>query len=259
MVMREGDVRFGWPFNLGSLANAGVLSVAILVLTMARAARASDGDRLAGAGDDAGAAAAYAREVLTRPDDPTLLQKLGAARYKAGDYDGAARAFDWAFREGAGPEALFNAGHAYWLSGRLEEAVDRYRAADRLGAGGTAADHVSRVEEELAARRAAAPPPPPPPESGEQESPPSPPSEGGEPPPPSEGGEPPPDAGEPHEGAGEEGEGEPPPSEAGATQGGTPEPSEEGMTAAQAEALLDAVDEGHPPLTVSGRPGDKPW
>ncbi|MBT3223682.1 MAG: hypothetical protein HN348_31810, partial [Proteobacteria bacterium] len=67
---------------------------------------------------------------LEYPDNPRVFDRLGAARYRNGDYSGAARA--WEQRNallGGEAGSLFDAGNAYYQAGRLDEALHRYDGA----------------------------------------------------------------------------------------------------------------------------------
>ncbi len=204
--------------------------------------------------------------TLERSDDRALLERLGAARYRQGDYEGAARAWDHAVDVGGGtdPDLFFNAGNAHYLAGGLERARERYGRALELDPGhrGAGANNQA-LEAELAERRK----PPPPPSSqgeGKPEAQPKPdesaePS-GEEPTDPSEEqgdgkGEERPAKGEPSEGDAKPGEAADP------GEGGDGEPLEEAesITEAEAHRLLEGVEEGRHRVHVGGGSGDKPW
>ena len=221
--------------------------------------------------------------MLSWPDDPDLLDRLGAARYRAGDFEGAARAWDEASRferEGGSPSA-FNSANAHYQAGRLEEALERYEEIlTQTPTHPGAINNRDLVAEEIERRRQIQPPPPPPPEEGEGE---ESESEGGEDPSdPQQGeqqgesseqeGDPsqdesqapegtPEDPQETPEGDGEQGAQEPqdaPPQEAG--EGGMGTASEGPITEGEAHRLFDSVEEGSQEhLVLPGAGEDKPW
>ena len=245
---------------------------------------------------------AEAAEILTElslqsPDDADLLERLGAARYRAKDWDGAARAFDHAARLRSDPDALFNSGNAHYQAGRLEQALDRFDqalAADE--------DHESAqrnrdlVAEEIVRRRQVPPPPPPSGGSGEEdeedgssgdpnEPQPNDASQSGDKPTPqgdSDQQEPSDTdpAGDPSETeASERPSGQGPPDPQGSSEAvdvgeldpqpteGDPlnpeessgEPNAGPITEGQAHRLLDAIEEGKQRVTVTGQSEGKPW
>ena len=67
------------------------------------------------------AARIFTELSLERPDDADLLERLGAARYRAGDYNGAARAWEQVQALRDGLDSTYNAGNAWWQAGRLDE------------------------------------------------------------------------------------------------------------------------------------------
>ncbi len=230
--------------------------------------------------------------MLDWPGDVDVLDRLGAARYRAGDYDGAARAWDEAARlQGEGSNSrLFNSANAHYQAGRLEESVRRYDElleADPSHEGAT--NNRELVASEIERRRQMQPPPPPPPQEGEGED-----SEG-------EGEE---DSSEPQEGdqegdeqgdASEAQQGEDPDGESGSPQEANPseaspqdanegtegadpsgdasdEPPQEGgqggmetategpITEGEAHRLFDSVEEGSQEhLVLPGSGEGKPW
>jgi Ca-activated chloride channel homolog len=246
---------FQWPLGLSALllllsgwlgdgrrafgaAAALLLVVAITVPRSASAAdRLAEADALYRAGKYPQAVEELTELSLERPDDPVILERLGAARYRAGDFEGAARAFDAAAEDGAGPDARFDSGNAHYQSGKLEDALQRYEAvlAEDPAHVGAAANR-DLVQKEIEVRRAQRPPPPPPPpKPGQDEPPPQPGGEGEEPQPEPEPGSEPQDPapgseeaepgespdGEPEDGGvgGEDAEGAGKPSEAGSEDG----------------------------------------
>jgi Ca-activated chloride channel family protein len=221
--------------------------------------------------------------MLSWPEDPDLLDRLGAARYRAGDFEGASRAWDEAARfQREGPSSsAFNSANAHYQAGRLEEALERYdKILAQTPTHPGAVNNRGLVAEEMERRRLIQPPPPPPPQEGEGE---ESESEGGEDPSdPQEGeqqgesseqeGDPsqdqsqspegsPEDAEDPPEGEGEEGSQEPqdaPPQEEG--QGGMGTASEGPITEGEAHRLFDSVEEGSQEhLVLPGAGEDKPW
>jgi len=69
---------------------------------------------------------------VERPDDSEVVYDVGSARYRLEDYEGAADAFSAAAATGDATlrsEALYNLGNTAYRAGRLDEAVERYKAA----------------------------------------------------------------------------------------------------------------------------------
>jgi len=133
-------------------------------------------DRMYRDGRYAEAAEQLTELSLQTPDDAALFERLGAARYRAGDWGGSARAYDHAAALSGDPEALYSAGNAHYRAGRLEDAHERYESVLADEAEHEAAAHNrDLVLAEMEARRQQQPPPPPPqqgddnPEDGEGE------------------------------------------------------------------------------------------
>jgi Ca-activated chloride channel homolog len=220
---------FQWPLGvglglwlLGSWLGDGrrVFGAASLIAAMwlgafwapaAMAADVADADRLFRSERFAEAAEQLTELSLEQPGDAEIFDRLGAARYRNNDFDGASRAWDEASRlRGGDPNALYNSGNANYRSGRLEDALDRYQQAlDKDPAHGPSVANKELVNKALEARRQK-----PPPQQGEgknedendsdkQDGEDSEGGEGSK----SEGGEP--QEGEPQEGEPGEGEGEP--------------------------------------------------
>ncbi len=171
-----GDGRRPWgAATLGALALASATSM--LPGTASAADPLFEADQLFREGRFEQAARDLTELSLVSPDDPEVFDRLGAARYRAEDYEGAARAWEWANQLGS-PESdrLFNTGNAYYRTGRLEDAQARYEGALEAEPGhGGAATNRDLVVREMALRREQKPPPPPKPGEGEQEE-----QEGGE-------------------------------------------------------------------------------
>ena len=335
---------FQWPLGLALLAGllaawmgdgrrpfgaalVALLAVGVLAPGEAWAGARADADQAYRDGDYSEAVRGFSELVLDNPGDPDLFERLGAARYRQGDYDGAARAWEEQVRlQGRGdPDALFNTGNAHYQSGRLEDAMERYD--DVLASNPShqgAAQNRELVQREIEARRQHQPP-------GDQDSnssndsgqsDPSDPNNqtqpNGQPPgdsdpnnsqsPNSNSEDPQSDSEDASQQGGGKSDGERTdsdksgsgenPTENGGGQkpvgdeqvrdgsdttetadmdqvdsdegphaGGTGtagqvdgEPSDEGgMTAAQAERLLERVEEGRPRVVLPGKAGDKPW
>ena len=152
-----GDGRRLWGTALALLALSGAGSAP------ARANPLSDADAHYRSGSYDEAVEQLTELSLERPDDPEIFERLGAARYRASDWEGAARAFDQAARLRRTPvESLFNSGNAHYRSGRLEQALQRY---DQLLQEDPEHSGAQRnrdlVAREIEERRRQQPPPPP--------------------------------------------------------------------------------------------------
>ncbi len=133
----------GWPLGLGVLLlmlsawlGDGRKVVATLVMALLLVGPAAHAQESAAAGDAAYRAGRYAEAVKVfeqlatqTPTDSDLQGRLGAARYRAGDFDGAARAFDRQSQLSNSADAAYNAGNAWWQSGVLDRALQRYDSA----------------------------------------------------------------------------------------------------------------------------------
>ncbi len=133
----------GWPLGLGVLLlmfsawiGDGRKVVATLVMALLLIGPAAHAQESASAGDAAYRAGRYAEAVkifeqlaTQTPTDSDLQGRLGAARYRAGDFDGAARAFDRQSQLSNSADAAYNAGNAWWQSGVLDRALQRYDSA----------------------------------------------------------------------------------------------------------------------------------
>ncbi len=146
----------------------GVLLAAGLASPVAQAATVRDGDLAYRAEDYEEAARIFTELALTHPDDPELLERLAAARYRAGDAVGAARAFGRQADLTGDADARFHEGNAWWQAGQLDRALERY---DRVLAEAPnhpgASSNRQLLQEELSRRMAQAPPPPPKSDQGE--------------------------------------------------------------------------------------------
>jgi len=321
------NTSFPWPlgFGLGCWLVAawlgegrsrlrGGLAIAALTFGLSVSPPASAQD-LAGAdaayrsGDYALAKQLFQELVAESPSDAGLYGRLGAARYRAGDFDGAARAYETQARlvGGDSAEAEYNAANAHYRAGRLERSLQLYdQVLQARPNHERAKQNQDLVTQELAARRqkqqeqqqqqqqsghgggspqqASDQEPKPSDDSSQQDQ-----TQGqddqqegsqdekqdGEQ---SKDGDPGQQQGDgqpskdPSEGQGDDtvspsqldqqGDQQGDPGDASqqgdaATQG---EPAEDGaMTAAQAQRMLDGVEEGRPRVRVTGQEGEKPW
>lgn len=236
-------------------------ALALLLCLLPAHARAADPDTLRAAdqayraGRPEVAARLYEDLVATEPDDPTLLQRLGAARYRAGDVRGAAEAFDRASRSGDA-DAAFNAGNAWWRAGLLERARDRYREAlSRDPEHLPAQQNLQAIEQAIAQRQAAPEPQPPPPGQGEQGDPQQ--GEDGGQSQPQPGGEsqdgPPPESPEGSASASED------PGEAsGEPEGGEPQDDPQSGAPEQGQPGSSEPQDGAQDASGQGQPGEAP-
>ena len=166
--MVVGGLLFFFASWLGDGRQRALLIALLLCLSpVASAAEQDSADSHYRAGRFAQAAKEYGDLVLTESASPTLWERLGAARYRSGDFDGAASAFDeWDRLAGGSDEtAKFNRGNALYEAGRLEEALQSYqdvleRAPEHAGA----KNNETLVAADLVARRQQQPPPPPEPQ-----------------------------------------------------------------------------------------------
>lgn len=132
--------------------------------TPAQAAPLHDADAAYRAGRYPEAVALLEELVQASPDDADLLNRLAAARYRAGDAAGAARAWARQAELTDDADAWYNAGNADWQAGNLDRATRRYDAAlarEPEHAGATA--NREAIQQEITRRRS-----PPPPSSGGQ-------------------------------------------------------------------------------------------
>ena len=296
---RVWNERFQWPLaaGLGLIVLAALLgdgrvralALALLVVGVAQAGALDDARSLSAQGRHEEALRSYTELLAESPDDPTIRWGMAEALYRAGRYEDAARGFEeLAARapERYRADAHYNAGNAQYRAGRLDDAVkswDQALAARPDHAG--AQKNVEQVRKEIAARQA--PPPEPAPQDGQPQD--GEPQDGqpqdgqpqsGQPQqgegapqdqPPQDGGERSPQDGErsqtePGEAPPNRGENTPSEGEAqGEAQAG--QPSDEvppqgaasGMSPAEAQRLLDAVEEGTPRVFINGYPKEKDW
>lgn len=184
----------GWVGD-GRRAFGAAAALLVFGLSLSTSARAEDtlleADRLYREENYPQAIEKLVELSLEHPDDPAVLERLGSARYRAGDYAGAARAFESAadLRGDGGTDDLFNSGNASYQAGRLEDAQARYdEVLEQAPDHGPAKQNRELVAKEIVARRAVKPPPPPQSGEGEQDQPPPQPGEQ-DPPKPGEQGE----------------------------------------------------------------------
>lgn len=197
------------------------------------------------------------------PEDPELFRRLGAARYRAKDFEGAARA--WARQaelEGVDdPDTLFDLANAYARSGRFERAIGTYEqvlAADPEHARAAANRDLITAELE---RRLAEQPPPEEQDGGESD-----PSDPGEDEPQQgeqgqedeQGEGQPNDAGEPQEGEGQEGEDEEPAEGEQGEEAEDGEQSEDSQGSADGQHEQSERDETGENETAKDSQGQKP-
>ena len=139
-VKRERwNTAFQWPLGMGlallllsawlgdGRRTALVMTVLLALLpAAARAETVREGDALYRQGRYSEAVEVFTDLSLERPDDPDVMERLAAARYRAGDFEGAARA--WERKRGLRDDlnAAYNAANAWYRSGHLERALERY-------------------------------------------------------------------------------------------------------------------------------------
>jgi Ca-activated chloride channel family protein len=270
----------------------------------APAATRAEADDLYRAGRFEDAEAMFRELIVENPDEADLWGRLGATRYRLGDAEGAARAFEEQDRlAGGDADAAFNAGNAHYAARRWGEALRLYERALVLDPSHDgAARNKQLLEQEIVAFRKRAPSPPPPSGESERQQGEGSGSEGhvsadGEPEgsKPSEktadpraaeapSGAPPGEGGRPSPGLGAEGTGALQGQESDSAQGAAEPPSatalgalagEHGgsetapsgaaaepgaLTAAQAQRLLEGIEEGRPRVVIPGDgSGGKPW
>ncbi len=139
----------------GGLA-AAFLAAIVFGSPDAMAQDKADGDAAYRSGQYALATEVFEQLAAQHPDDPDVFSRLGASRFRAGDYDGAARAWETQSRL-AGPDAtdaLYNAAIAQYKAGRLEESIEQFdRVLAQRPRHQRASDNKDLVVQDLAARR----------------------------------------------------------------------------------------------------------
>jgi Ca-activated chloride channel family protein len=312
-VVRQQQQRETWqsafqlPLGLGAAlllfsgwlgdgrAVLGVLALlgAALGSPRAQAADLTDADQAYRAGNYKQAVRELEELSLEDPSNAEVHERLAAARYRAGDFEGAARDWDAAGQLRGGEDATdaYNAANAHYQAGRLERARDLYDQVLKEDPNNKdAAANKEKLEKELAERMKQQPPPPP--KSGDQQ---QPPKDGGE-----DQQQPDPKQSDQQQQQQDQSQGSPDQKDSqqadqrGSQQQadqqqpkpgdqGTPsmddlakdgnqaddqkqaaagdQPADDGapISAAQAERLLDSVKEGQPGYTYGGPRGGKPW
>ena len=145
----EGHRRWGAAVAVG-------LAILLATANPAFASNLADGDALYRAEKYNQAVDVFTELSMSNPSDPEVFGRLAAARYRAGDFHGAARAWEnqSELLGNRVVDADFNAGNAHYRSGSLEEALNSY---DRVLARQPTHEKASRnqgvVRQELEARR----------------------------------------------------------------------------------------------------------
>lgn len=154
-----GDGRRAW----GAAARIAMFGVIAMVSADALAADAADADAAYRSQRYGDAVQILDELVQDHPANPDLWDRLAAARYKSGDAEGAARAYEEVSRlKGGDADADFNAGNAHYAAHRLEDAEASYQEALKLDPDHPGAKtNAPLVAQELEARRKNQPQPPP--------------------------------------------------------------------------------------------------
>jgi len=150
-LIRRYFERFYWPLSLaivllliemflpdkrkprkrkaaGSTAGAALAFLLCLTPGQAEAVSAGDANRKFQAGDFAGAQEVYEKLREAKPEDHRLSFNAGAAAYRAGDYEAAARNFSAAVASENVPlqkQAWYNLGNTLVRSGKAESAPEK--------------------------------------------------------------------------------------------------------------------------------------
>lgn len=162
-----GDGRRPW----GQAAVRVAVALFLLVPLAANAASEADGDALYRAGRYPEAVKVFTEITQNEPTNTDAWRRLAEARYRTGDYEGAARAYETQSElSGGDPTALFNAGNAHYYAHRLEEAISRYDESLKLAPNPTTTANRKVVSDEITARRQQQNQPPPPPKQNDGES-----------------------------------------------------------------------------------------
>lgn len=121
-----GDGRRPW----GAAARAATALLGLALAGNALAASVPEADEAYRAGRYSEAVDQYTELVRLRPSDADLWARLAAARYRAEDAEGAARAWETEGRlKGGDADASYNAGNAQVQARRLDEAIRLYEQA----------------------------------------------------------------------------------------------------------------------------------
>jgi Ca-activated chloride channel family protein len=156
--------------DAAKIARAAAVGLALVLVAPSSALAGSMGeaDALYRAGRYQEASEMLRDLTIDAPGDAELWRRLGAAEYRAGDYESAARAFEQESRISGSADAAYNAGNAWYQGGHFDRAQRSYETAvSRKPEHSNAARNLQVLEAERQ-RRGAPPPPPPPPQEGGQ-------------------------------------------------------------------------------------------
>ncbi len=143
-----------WLGDGRKIATLMVMLLAVGLPDTAQAQTARDGDALYRQGRYDEAADLFTELTLLDPDDSEIYERLGAARYRAGDYDGAARAFARQSELDPDADVSFNEGNAYYMAGKLDQAMESYEETlQRQGDHPGATHNLQMVTQEIQQRR----------------------------------------------------------------------------------------------------------
>lgn len=191
---------------------------------------------------------------IARPDDAGTMRNVGAARYRLGDFAGAAEAYRQAAASAADPElqerALYDLGNAVYRQGQLEEAVKAYEAALAIDPDDEDARYnLEFVREEIRRRLEEAKQREQQQQQQEQQPQPEPEEQQGEQEQEQEQQQPQPEPG------GEEPQPQPEEQQEQQAQPSSGDPEERELSPEEVEALLRSLEEGRPAETAPPKPG----
>jgi len=79
----------------------------------------------------------YYKVEYGEPENPKVYRPIGWCSFVLGKYDNAVKYFEKVIHSKPGRSDYLNMGHSYWVTGKIEQALESYREALRISSGDT--------------------------------------------------------------------------------------------------------------------------